>query len=410
MPLIMRLCLLRFVQATILGVVPPVAMGGEPASPDYLSFAQGAMLVAVGGSAAALNVNAESALRAIDGDYGVYSLTPKPGGPDTEIVFVYRLPAPTTFTTFAVPNVLETPSPAQTFFRDIEISGSTNGADGPFEILASASLVKHKSRNLVTEIPAITRKPVIWVKLRLRGGLDIQRDKTFFEFSEIIGRGSQDAVPLLDRFTGKWKGRGVLLELKQDAATVVGCYDGTGDLNGSVTGNILRATGKSRSGGIPSTFVLTVTDAGDITGVRSTQGAPFRIYTGVSTPALKTECSGAKARPPGCGSIVHGINFDYDSAAIRQDSAVVLDALFAGLKDTPQSAITIVGHKSSEGSDAYNQDLSQRRAASVVAALVKRGIVATRLGAKGAGEGQPIADNTTEAGRSVNRRVEVVCR
>jgi OmpA-OmpF porin, OOP family len=72
--------------------------------------------------------------------------------------------------------------------------------------------------------------------------------------------------------------------------------------------------------------------------------------------------------------------------------------------------MTVVGHTSSEGSDAYNQELSQRRAESVAAALAARGIDAVSLSAKGAGENQPIADNTTEAGRSLNRRVEIVCR
>jgi outer membrane protein OmpA-like peptidoglycan-associated protein len=202
----------------------------------------------------------------------------------------------------------------------------------------------------------------------------------------------------------------VQLELKQNGAIITGCYDQGGDLTGSVTGNILRATGKTRNAGIPSTFVLTVTDRGEITGVRSANGAPFRLYVGPSTPALKTECSARKVRSPGCGAIVHGINFDYDSAAIRPDSGAVLDALHVGLKDASESAITIVGHTSSEGSTAYNQDLSQRRAESVVAALVSRGIVATRLTASGAGEERSIADNTTEAGRSLNRRVEIVCR
>lgn len=122
-----------------------------------------------------------------------------------------------------------------------------------------------------------------------------------------------------------------------------------------------------------------------------------------------TECSDVKARPPGCGAIVHGINFDYDSAAIRPESAAVLDSLFAGLKDGQDTEIVIVGHTSSEGSSDYNLELSQRRAQSVVTALTKRGIEATRLSAKGSGEDQPIADNTTEAGRSLNRRVEIVC-
>lgn len=381
-----------------------------PAPPDYLSFANGAVPVAVGGAAEALRVDIGKALEAIDGDRHGFGLTPKPGGPDTEITFTYQLPALTTFTEFRVPNVLETPSPSQTFVRDIEIAGSDQGADGPFEALAVATLATHEVKNQETTIPASTQKPVAWVRITLRGGIDVQRDKTFFEFSEIIGRGSQQPVPLLDAFTGKWKGRGVLMELRQDGAAVSGCYDQKGDLTGTVTGNILRATGNSRSGDIPSAFVLTVTDEGALTGVASTNGAPFRLYAGDAAPDLVTECSQIEAAVPGCGSIVHGINFDFDSAAIRPESEPLLDALYTGLKDAAESEISIIGHTSSEGSEAYNKELSTRRAESVVAALAARGIDAARLSAEGLGESRPIADNTTEAGRSLNRRVEIDCR
>lgn len=261
-------------------------------------------------------------------------------------------------------------------------------------------------------IPAPVKKPVRWVRVTLSGGIDIQRYKTFLEFSEITGHGTQEPVTLLERFSGQWKGRGVLMELKQDGAVVTGCYDRKGDLKGTVTGNILRAVGKSRSAGIPSTFVLTVTDDKELLGVRSTNGAPFQLYTGRDAPKLTTECSSpsAPAPPLGCGSIVHGINFDYDSATIRRDSNPLLDALSAGLKETGKAQITVLGYTSSEGSDGYNQNLSQRRAESVTAALVVRGIDGARLSAEGAGESRPIADNTTEAGRSLNRRVEIVCR
>lgn len=199
------------------------------------------------------------------------------------------------------------------------------------------------------------------------------------------------------------------MELKQDGATVSGCYDRNGELSGTVSGNLLRATGADRTSGVPATFVLTVED-GDITGVRSSNGAPFKLYAGAADPNLVTACSEQQVRPPGCGDIVHGIGFGYDSADIRADSAPVLDALYAGLKEAPEAQVTIVGHTSSEGSEDYNRDLSQRRAAAVVAALAGRGIDAGRLSAEGAGESRPIADNATEAGRSLNRRVEIACR
>jgi outer membrane protein OmpA-like peptidoglycan-associated protein len=389
-------------------LVPGILAAQEPEAVDYLSFAQGAIPAGIAG-AEDLRISSEQALLAIDGDIGGFGATPRPGAADTEISFIYRLPAVTTFTSFGVPRILETPSPSQTFFREVEIAGSEQGPDGPFEPLATATLSVHSDRDQVTRFPATVELPVIWVKVTLRGGIEVLTEATYFEFSEIIGEGRQEPVPLLDAFTGKWKARGVLLELRQDGASVSGCYDGTGDLTGTVSGNLLRATGTHRDSGVPSTFVLTV-DEGTVTGVRSTNGAPFRLYSGSPDPDLVTECSERQVEPPGCGDTLHGIQFGYDSAEIRAESASVLDALFAGLENAPEAQITIVGHTSSEGADTYNLELSQRRAAAVVTAMADRGLAAERLSARGEGESLPIADNNTEAGRSLNRRVEIVCQ
>jgi len=377
---------------------------------DYLSFAQGVVPVSIEGSAEALRVGMDRVLLTIDADDRGFSLTPKPGPKDTKIVIIFQLPALTTFSDFAVPNVLETPSPSQTFVKTIEIAGSNNSPEGPFHVIASTSLKQHRKAGQVTTFPANVKIPVRWVRMTLGGGIDIQRDKTFFEFSEIIGHGSQEPIPLLNSFTGKWKGRGVLLELKQENTRVTGCYDRAGDLSGTVVGNLLRATGKTRTGGIASTFLLTVSGNGEIIGVRSTNGAPFRLYTGAIAPGVVTECSKRAVPSLGCGSIVHGIRFDFDSAAIRPESRALLDELFSGLNTATVSGITVIGHTSGEGSDAYNEQLSQRRAEAITTALVARGIDAERISAQGRGEKQPIADNATGAGRSLNRRVEITCR
>lgn len=377
---------------------------------DYLDLARGAIPVAIEGDAKALGVGMEQALLAIDGNDRGFVLTPKPGDAQARISFVYELPALTAFEGFAVPNVLETPSPSQTFFQRVEISGSDSGPGGPFRTLASVALETHSTRGQATFIPVVANAPVRWVRLSVEGGISIERDKTFFEFSEIIGHGSQEPVPMSEAFHGKWKGRGVLLELKQDGANVSGCYDGAGDIQGTVSGNLLRATGRTRTGDIPSTFVLAIGNEGAITGVRSANGAPFRLYSADAAPGVKTECSEREVQPLGCGSIIHGINFDFDSATIKPESASLLDMLAAGLTASAAPAITVIGHTSSEGSDEYNESLSQRRAAAVAAAVVARGIDAGRVSAEGRGEQQPIADNATEAGRSLNRRVEISCR
>lgn len=394
---------------TLVLAISTVAQERKPEKTDYLSIAQGAIPVTIQ-SPNHMQVGIEHALNAIDGNYRGYVISRKPGTADTQITLTYKLPALTTFSEFVIPNVLETPSPSQTFFKSLEISGSETGADGEFEILARETLTTHTQKDQTTVIPVTIEKTVQWVKLTLTGGIDIQTEKTFFEFSEIIGHGSQEAVPLLNAFTGKWKGIGVLMELKQHGALVAGCYDEGNELTGSVSGNILRATGKHSTSGVISSFVLTVTDQGEIIGVRSTNGAPFKMYTGALAPDITTKCSQVEEPLLGCESVVHGINFDYDSATIRNDSQEILDKLSTGLKASKASTITVVGYTSNEGSDSYNQNLSQLRAESVVKALVKRGINQDRIVAQGRGEKDPIADNTTEAGRSLNRRVEIRCQ
>ena len=151
-------------------------------------------------------------------------------------------------------------------------------------------------------------------------------------------------------------------------------------------------------------------DQGGITVMRSSNGAPFHVYRGARAKGDGgTRCARPKQPTLGCGSVIHAIRFDYDSAQIRPESAPVLDALAEGIGGAGATRISILGQTSSEGSDAYNQDLSERRAASVADAMVARGIARDRLTSMGRGESAPIANNDTEAGRSLNRRVEVLC-
>jgi OOP family OmpA-OmpF porin len=77
------------------------------------------------------------------------------------------------------------------------------------------------------------------------------------------------------------------------------------------------------------------------------------------------------------------------------------------IKEWGDGKVEVAGHTDSRGSDAYNMDLSLRRAQSVRDYLVTKGIPSDRLVINGYGESQPIADNTTEEGRFQNRRVEL---
>jgi outer membrane protein OmpA-like peptidoglycan-associated protein len=346
----------------------------------------------------------------VDGDPRGFTLVNR-ATDQTDTEFTYVLPAPTTFDRFAVPNVLETPSPFQTFTRRVEVHGSATGPGEGFVLLASADLETHAARGEETTLAIAASVPVRWVRVRLVGGIEMLRDQMFLEFSEIIGNGTQELPAHSDRFQGTWQGRGVAISLEQNGSVVSGCYDRTGDLSGTVTGNMLRATGIDRDDSTLSAFILNVADDGTLRGVRSSNGAPFRLYTSaMAAEGAAIRC--ATPAPPtlGCGSVIHGINFDFDSADIRPDSEGVLRELHAGLAADASAAIVIEGHTSSEGADAYNQALSERRAQAVVADLVRRGLGVSRVSATGIGETRPIATNDNESGRSLNRRVEVRCQ
>jgi OOP family OmpA-OmpF porin len=100
--------------------------------------------------------------------------------------------------------------------------------------------------------------------------------------------------------------------------------------------------------------------------------------------------------------------FDFNRATIKSVSFALLDEVGQAMADNPTIKVEIGGHTDSVGNDAFNARLSQARAESVRAYLIKRGIASNRMVAKGYGENVPIADNRTEVGRSQNRRVEFV--
>jgi OOP family OmpA-OmpF porin len=120
--------------------------------------------------------------------------------------------------------------------------------------------------------------------------------------------------------------------------------------------------------------------------------------------------AGTKVDDLGCPIRIElrGVNFKYDSAELTDGAKAILDGVSESLIAFPQKKdIEVKGHTSSEGTNAYNRKLSQRRSASVVAYLKQKGVT-NRLHAKGYGEDYPVADNSTETGRSKNRRVELV--
>ncbi|MGI4872000.1 MAG: OmpA family protein [Janthinobacterium lividum] len=100
------------------------------------------------------------------------------------------------------------------------------------------------------------------------------------------------------------------------------------------------------------------------------------------------------------------INFDFNKATLKPSSFPKLDQMVQILNEYPDYSLSIAGHTDSKGADDYNLRLSYERAASARVYMLSKGISADRIESRGYGETKPIADNATEAGQALNRRVD----
>lgn len=103
---------------------------------------------------------------------------------------------------------------------------------------------------------------------------------------------------------------------------------------------------------------------------------------------------------------LNGIQFETGKSTIKSSSNSILDQVVDVMNENPSYDLAIHGYTDSQGDDAVNQKLSEDRAAAVKNYLVKKGVADSRLQSFGHGENDPVADNTTAAGRAKNRRVE----
>ena len=116
----------------------------------------------------------------------------------------------------------------------------------------------------------------------------------------------------------------------------------------------------------------------------------------------------AKKTDRGMVMTLGDVLFDTDEATLKPGAAEIIGRLADFLANNETTRIRIEGHTDSTGDDAYNTELSRRRAQAVADALQARSIPATRVEVIGRGEGFPVATNDTSAGRQQNRRVEIV--
>jgi OOP family OmpA-OmpF porin len=106
--------------------------------------------------------------------------------------------------------------------------------------------------------------------------------------------------------------------------------------------------------------------------------------------------------------ITQQIHFEFNKDKIRPESFPVLDAVVEALQKLPAIKIEVQGHTDNKGTAAYNKNLSDRRAKSVMKYLLEHGVEIGRLASHGYGFERPLVDNSTEQNRALNRRVQFV--
>jgi OOP family OmpA-OmpF porin len=133
--------------------------------------------------------------------------------------------------------------------------------------------------------------------------------------------------------------------------------------------------------------------------------APAPIAPPPPTPAPKPM---AKPKPVAEKiTFAADVLFDFDKATLKPEGKTKMDELASKVRDMNLEVVIAIGHTDSIGADEYNQRLSVRRAESVKAYMVSKGIEPNRVYTEGKGEKQPVASNATRDGRQKNRRVEI---
>ena len=208
-------------------------------------------------------------------------------------------------------------------------------------------------------------------------------------------------------------------------AEMNGCPDTDGDGIADIDDACPNEAGTAEMNGCPDSDGDGVADnvdrCPDVAGDPANSGCPWTDTDGDGVPDKNDNCpdEAGTAENNGCpdneptdlinfiNSAENRILFNASSSKLDNIDKATIDKLKVLLDRYPTSSITIEGHASSDGSDAYNQKLSEERASSVKAYLVSQGISDSRLNTVGYGENKPVSSNDTAKGRSSNRRVNM---
>ncbi|NLT50029.1 MAG: OmpA family protein [Ignavibacteria bacterium] len=144
--------------------------------------------------------------------------------------------------------------------------------------------------------------------------------------------------------------------------------------------------------------------------VGGTAGAFIGDYMDDQAEEINNDIAGAKTERVGEGIKItfdSGILFATNSSTLQDEAKANISKLSTILNKYPDTKVLIVGHTDSDGSDDYNQTLSEKRAASVSSYAISKGVASSRIEKIGLGEKEPVATNDTADGKKQNRRVEI---
>lgn len=245
--------------------------------------------------------------------------------------------------------------------------------------------------------------------------------REYTEISELEVMGTRVKAPATTDFTGVYDSSYGPMRLEQDGDQLYGCYDWgsvLGSVWGTVSGRVAQLTWyeQNKEPKREGTAVWAAQPGADgkpgFWGVLFENGALHGDWSGSTTvvqPKCEVKKSGQLERQlHDKGHVaLYGIRFDVNKDVPLAQSEGTLKELASIFAGDPKLKATIEGHTDATNTDAYNQDLSDRRAAAVVRWLTGHGVPAAQLTAKGYGKTKPVAENATAQGRALNRRVEV---
>jgi outer membrane protein OmpA-like peptidoglycan-associated protein len=252
-----------------------------------------------------------------------------------------------------------------------------------------------------------------WLKLVVQSNWG---NKQYTELMEVEAFGNATgAAPGRVAMTGAYNTNYGRLDIFLDGNAVTGCYNRKGTVAGTSDGRVLNAEWRTIAD--PASHggtLMALSSLGNfLNGVWYSNGQYQGEWYGTRIPNEKPNCTWATANTLSANvaktgrAILYGIRFRSDSAELDPESGTTLTEVGALLREKASLRLVVEGHTDSTNADAYNQDLSTRRANAVVAWLVGHGVEASRLKAVGYGRTKPVADNATPQGRALNRRVEI---